>query len=132
MGNFTYEFNLIIKILCKKIFYEILIFLKIIPLDKDKKYFLKRAISFKNISGAAHTIRLCDQIDEYLSKFKPRYFVLTIEGNSWEKILIRHIKNKYKNVFIIGVQFSTIYSFDYPLKKKIGKIFEPDFLICKN
>ena len=48
------------------------------------------------------------------------------------KILIRHIKMNYNQIKVIGVQFSTIYSNDYPMKKNIGKIYEPDVLICKN
>lgn len=131
-NNLFYELHLLYKILKKKFFLEISLFFNIITLDEKTKYFFKKAISFKNISGSAYSIRLCDQLDNFLHKVKPKLFFLTIEGNSWEKILIRHIKMNYNQIKVIGVQFSTIYSNDYPMKKNIGKIYEPDVLICKN
>ena len=130
--NLFFEILLIFKILGRKFYFELFIFLRKIRLNNNSKYFLKKAISLKNIASSSYTLRLCRQIERYIKHLNPKYFVLTIEGNSWEKILIHHIKNKFKDIKIIGVQFSAIYENDYPLKKSIGKIYEPHILICKD
>ena len=46
------------------------------------------------------------------------------------KNLIKNIKLKYKNIKLFGIQFSSIIEKDNPFKKSLGKLYEPDVLIC--
>ena len=55
---------------------------------------------------------------------------LPIEGHAWEKVLIRDLKEEFKNVKIIGIHFSSIINSDTTIRQNLSKIFQPDILIC--
>ncbi len=99
-------------------------------LTKLENYYLKKSFKLINLFGALSTLRTTKQVQDIIEHVKPDMIFLPIEGHVWEKNLIKNIKLKYKNIKLFGIQFSSIIEKDNPFKKSLGKLYEPDVLIC--
>ncbi len=127
--NFSWEILTVCKLFLEKIKF---IFLKINnkKLTKLENYFLKKSFKIINLFGALSTLRTTQQVQDIIEHVKPDMIFLPIEGHVWEKNLIKNIRLKYKNIRLYGIQFSSIIEKDNPFKKSLGKLYEPDVLIC--
>lgn len=127
---FKWEICTALKLIREKLKYNFFLNKKKLKLNKLEVFYLKRSLKFINLFGAMSTLRISTQIDYIIKKVKPKLIFIPIEGHVWEKQLIKSIKLKYKNIRIIGIQFSSITEKDNTIKISLGKIYEPDLLIC--
>ena len=64
-----------------------------------------------------------------ISNFNPKFIFLTLEGHSWERVLINHIRTKYSNIVIISYQFSILTKHSSSIYLNLGKNFSPDIIL---
>lgn len=92
----------------------------------------KKKFSFFSFFTGLSSLRLSNQIINFVKKNNTKIVIITIEGHAWEKILIYRLKKEFPNLLIAGYQFSVISKFTNSLFLKIDNKFEPDFIFTKN
>lgn len=96
-------------------------------LKNDKKKF-----SFFNFLTGLSSLRLSNQVIDFVKNNNPKIVLFTLEGHSWEKVLTYKLKKKFPNLIVIGYQFSVISKYTNSLFLKIDNKFETDFIFTKN
>ena len=105
------------------------IFITYLNLKKLEISNSKESIFFQNknllkFSGSVYNnLKLLFQFDEVISNFNPKFIFLTLEGHSWERVLINHIRTKYSNIVIISYQFSILTKHSSSIYLNLGKTF---------
>lgn len=96
---------------------------------KKKIYF--KIVSLNSLKSSFSNIRLAYQVS-YLCKYiKPKVIFITYEGHAWERVLIKNIKDKFKDkVKIAAYQFSVLNSSTHSIFKKRNYNYDPDFILC--
>ena len=111
------------------------IFITYLNLKKLEISNSKESIFFQNknllkFSGSVYNnLKLLFQFDEVISNFNPKFIFLTLEGHSWERVLINHIRTKYSNIVIISYQFSILTKHSSSIYLNLGKNFSPDIIL---
>ena len=117
----TYNFFRIAIILIKLNF-------KFYRIIKDENLNIK-INSFKVYKGALYNLNIVRKILLILKKTNPKKIILTLEGYSWEKLLIYEIKKLNLDIEIFGYYFSIISKYqNYPLKFDISQ-FNPNYIL---
>lgn len=127
---FIWEICIALRLIKEKIKYNFFLNKKKLKLNEEEIFYLNKSLRFINLFGAMSTLRISEQVHYIIKKVKPKLIFIPIEGHVWEKQLIKSIRLKYNNIKIIGIQFSSITEKDNTFRKSLGKIYEPDLLIC--
>lgn len=85
--------------------------------------------SFKVYKGALYNLNIVKKILFILKKTNPKKIILTLEGYSWEKLLIYEIKKLNLDIEIFGYYFSIISKYqNYPLRFNVSE-FTPNYIL---
>ena len=111
--------------------YEFLQGLKIYYLSRKNlsfQKFITQLLTIRNLTETLSNYRISYQINELLKKYKPKNFLLLIEGKLFENFLISNVRKVNKNIIIYGYQHSIITQNHFGFRRKFEKKFEPDIL----
>lgn len=111
--------------------YEFLQGLKLYYLSKKNlsfQKFISQLFTIRNLTETLSHFRISNQINELLKKYKPKNFLLLIEGKLFENFLISNVRKVNKNIIIYGYQHSIITQNHFGFRRKFEKKFEPDVL----
>lgn len=78
------------------------------------------------------TNRISMQVLRIILKYKPKNFLFTFEGNDYENIIIKKIKNKKINIESIGYQFSALKKKHIKVISSLKKIMLPNKIFTIN
>jgi len=129
--NFFDEIKIKFKVSLKflKIFFQIL-FIKHI---NNKTKILSLIYSRANINSACNGIRIAMLVEKFIFFYNPSNLVITFEGHFYERCIIHILKKKFKNLRIIGNQFTIFRKNQHGLLRNLKlKNFNPDLIISKN
>lgn len=101
----------------------------LLEVKNNKKKFLKEASKFIHIGNSISNLRICYQILNTINLYQPKSIFITFEGNAWEKILIHHLRKKFKKIQIYGYQFASLNPSHGILNIKLKRHFYPDQIL---
>ena len=70
------------------------------------------------------------QIDHYVKKVKPNYYIFTFEGYSWERMSIKIIKNFNSKINCIGYQHTPVTNNHHSVFNDLRENYNPDKIWC--
>ena len=122
--DFLCEIKLILNVLF--VYFELI---KLKNSDKNVEYFLSGKKIFKFAGSTYNNLKLLVQIEEVVKSYNPKYFFLTCEGHTWEKLIISQIKKKFPNIKIFAYQFSIVTKYSFSIYLNLGNKFNPNFIL---
>ncbi len=89
---------------------------------------IKSKINITYFFSIPSNLRISNQIEKIIKKIKPKIIIFTFEGHSWERILIKKIKNHNSNILCAGYQFGLLTKNHHSIFRKLKKDYNPDFI----
>ena len=89
---------------------------------------IKNKINITYFFSIPSNLRISNQIEKIIKKINPKIIIFTFEGHSWERILIKKIKNYNSNIFCAGYQFGLLTKNHHSIFRKLKKNYNPDFI----
>ena len=89
---------------------------------------IKNKINITYFFSIPSNLRISNQIEKITKKIKPKIIIFTFEGHSWERILIKKIKNYNPNILCAGYQFGLLTKNHHSIFRKLKKNYNPDFI----
>lgn len=123
-SNFITEVYFIYLSLKEYVRLKFLITIKKIKIDSTHT----NLISLRNVLTILPTLRLCHEIKKLILAHSPKIIIFTFEGHSWERALIKTIKDIDKNIKVVGYQFSAITQLHYSILSNFKKNYSPDII----
>ena len=94
----------------------------------EKKFFIKETARSLFHVETAFALRLQQQIKKYIKKNNPKFIICTHEGYAWERLVFNAAKSVNPKIKCIGYQHTLFTKFQYSIKRKIIKKYNPDII----
>ena len=83
------------------------------------------------LSPASHfNARIGKQIKDLVKQSKAKYIFTTHEGHAYERVICSNARNSNDSIMCIGYQHAFILNKQHAVQRKLGREFDPDFVIC--
>ena len=89
----------------------------------------KNFLSLFSMKSMVYNLRLYYQIRELILEKKPKILILPFEGQAWERIVIKSIKDTKLDTKVVAYQFGTTTKYQHALFRPLKKDYNPDLII---
>ena len=95
----------------------------------NSKIRIQAGIEF--LSPASHfNARIGLQIKNLVKQSKAKYIFTTHEGHAYERVIFANARNSNESIMCIGYQHAFILNKQHAVQRKLGREFDPDFILC--
>ena len=80
-------------------------------------------------SGASTALRIGLQIEDLVSRLRPKVLVTTYEGHSWERLAFRSARNANPGIACIGYHHALLFPDTTAMVNLLGHDYDPDMIL---
>ena len=92
---------------------------------------IKLQAAVEAFSPASHfNLRIGFQIEQIVQEVQAKQLYTTFEGHSWERTVFAFARKSNISIKCIGYQHALIFRKQHAIKRRLGKKFDPDFVLC--
>lgn len=92
---------------------------------------IKLQAAVEAFSPASHfNLRMGFQIEQIVQEVQAKQLYTTFEGHPWERTAFAFARKSNASIKCIGYQHALIFRKQHAIKRRLGKRFDPDFVLC--